>query len=129
MNFVFIFLTPVVLYSRWYSYHFVTFTFISALLTTAGSVTATVMFAIFKRVISSQKELNISASLGAQMFAFMWIGSAFSIGGWIIHFHLACLSRKKEKSANKKDNAAGGIDGAVEKKRIGLRRRLVLPRF
>lgn len=74
------------------------------------------MFTIFKRVISSQKELNISASLGAQIFVFMWIGTVFSIGGWIIHFHLACLSRKREKSAKKKDNTAGNIDGAVEKK-------------
>lgn len=75
------------------------------------------MFSIFKRVISSQKELNISASLGVQMFVFMWIGTVFSIGGWIIHFHLACLSRKMEKSAKKKDNTAGNADGAVEKKR------------
>ena len=102
MNFVFIFLTPIVLYSRWYSYHFVTFTFISALLNFAGSTIATVMYTVFQRVITSQKELNISASLGAQMFVFMWIGTAFSIAGWIIHFHLACVSRKSSKSTKRR---------------------------
>jgi hypothetical protein len=98
LNFFFIFLTPIVLLGVWYSYHFVTFAFISALLSFAGSTTATVMYTVFQRVITSQKELNISASLGAQMFAFMWIGTGFSIAGWIVHFHLAIVSRKEHHS-------------------------------
>jgi hypothetical protein len=121
-NFLCLFFTPVVLYSRFWTYHFVTLSFISSLLCTAGSVIATVMYVIFQRVISSQKELNISASLGAQMFAFMWIATAFSVAGWIVHFHLACLSRKEQKEKKKRDDVANNRVGVGEKK-PGLRRR------
>jgi len=113
MNFVFIFLSPIVLYSLWYSYHFVTFSFISALLSTTASIIATVMYTIFQRVITSQTELNIGASLGAQQFAFMWIGTAFSIAGWIIHFHLALVSRKVHHSGEKKHRIKHCLAGLV----------------
>jgi len=128
MNFVFIFLAPIVLYSRWYSYHFVTFAFISALLSTTASIIATAMFSIFKRVITSQAGLNIGASLGAQMFAFMWIGTAFSVAGWVVHFYLACVSRKDAKAEKKKDNKAAHKDSVVDEKKIGGRR-VAFPRF
>ncbi|KAN0117743.1 SUR7/PalI family domain containing protein [Hyaloscypha variabilis] len=101
-SFLLIFLSPLVLLSVWYSYHFVTFAFISALLTFAGSTTATVMYVIFQKVITSQKELNIGAKLGPRMFAFMWLGTVFSIAGWAVHLHLAIVSRKKHH-ATKKD--------------------------
>lgn len=32
------------------------------------------------------------------MFAFMWIAAAFSAAGWIVHFYLACASRKEQKA-------------------------------
>lgn len=126
LNFVFIFLTPIVLYSRWYSYHFVTFTFFSALFTFVGSAVATAMYVTFQKVITSQKELNIGAKLGAQMFAFMWIGTAFSIAGWIVHFYLACVSRKVHGS-KKKDHANTSRKVPAETKMFGLRKRLGLP--
>jgi hypothetical protein len=128
MNFICMLFGPIVLYSRWYSYHFVTVTFISSLLCTTGSVIATVMYAVFKRVISSQKELNISASLGAQMFAFMWIASAFSAAGWIVHFHLACVSRKEQKAEKQGHVTMENQQQAESEKKSGVRRR-VLPRF
>jgi hypothetical protein len=96
-NFLCVFLSPIILYSKFYSYHFVTFAFISQLLCMSATVVGTVMFVVFQRVISSQQELNIGAMLGAQMFVFMWLGTAFSVAGWIVHFYLACLGRKKEK--------------------------------
>ena len=129
MNFICMFFGPIVLYSRWYSYHFVTLSFISSLLCTTGSVIATVMYAVFKRVIGSQKELNISAILGAQMFAFMWIASAFSAAGWIVHFHLACVSRKEQKAEKKAHDTVASHEGAASEKKPGVRRRVVLPRF
>jgi hypothetical protein len=124
VSFLLIFLSPLVLLSRWYSYHFVTFAFISALLNFAGSTTATVMYVVFQRVITSQKELNIGARLGGQMFAFMWLGTVFSIAGWIVHFHLAIVSRKKHH-ATRKDRKA---EKEKEKKARG-RRCPQLPRF
>lgn len=128
MNFLCMFFGPIVLYSRFYSFHFVTLTFISSLLCTAGSVIATVMYAVFKRVIGSQKELNISASLGAQMFAFMWIASTFSAAGWIVHFHLACVSRREQKKEKQAQVVVENREGLGDEKKTGVRRR-VLPRF
>jgi hypothetical protein len=103
INFLLIFLSPLVLLSRWYSYHFVTFAFISALLTFAGSTTATVMYVIFQRVITSQKELSIGAKIGGQMFAFMW------------------LSRKKHHDTRK--------DRREREKKEGKRRCPQVPKF
>ena len=129
MNFICLFFGPIILYSRWYSFHFVTISFFSQLLCLAGSVTATVMFAAFKRVIGSQKELNISASLGAQMFAFMWIATSFSVAGWIVHFHLACLSRRKQKAEKRAHDTVLRQQAAVNEKIPGVRRRVGLPIF
>lgn len=127
MNFICMFFGPIVLYSRWYSFHFVTISFVSSLLCTAGSVIATVMYAVFKRVIGSQKELNISASLGPQMFAFMWIASAFSAAGWIVHFHLACVSRREQK-LQKSERTQHNVREPSNDDSV-LRRRLAWARF
>jgi hypothetical protein len=123
MNFICMFLGPIILYSRWYSYHFVTLSFLSSLLCTAGSVIATVMYAVFKRVISSQKELNISATLGAPMFAFMWIATAFSAAGWIVHFHLACVSRKNKRAEKSAQDTTVNQESGVNEKQGGIRKR------
>jgi hypothetical protein len=131
LNFAFIFLTPIVLFSRWYSYHFVTFAFISALFTFIGSAIATSMYVTFQKVITSQTELNIQANLGVQMFVFMWLGAAFAIAGWIVHFRLACVSRKlhndtrKERRERKKEDRAESKAGG--RKTNTLRKRLALP--
>lgn len=100
-SFLLIFLSPLVLLSVWYSYHFVTFAFISGLLTFCGATTATVMYVTFQKVITSQKELNIGAALGPRMFVFMWMGTVFSIAGWAAHLHLAIVSRKKHHATRK----------------------------
>lgn len=124
MNFLCMFLGPIVLYSRWYSFHFVTLSFISSLLCTTGSVIATVMYAVFKRVIGSQKELNISATIGAQMFAFMWIATVFSVAGWIVHFHLACMSRKEQKAEKQAHETSANEQAGTTEKGNGVRRRV-----
>jgi hypothetical protein len=88
------------------------------------------MYAVFKRVIGSQRELNISASLGAQMFAFMWIATAFSAAGCIVHFHLACVSRREQKSEKKARDTVANREGAVgNEKKTGVRRRAGLSRL
>jgi SUR7/PalI family len=100
-SFLLIFLSPLVLLSRWYSYHFVTFAFISGLLTFCGATTATSMYVTFQKVITSQKELNIGAALGPRMFVFMWLGTIFSMAGWAVHLHLAIVSRRKHHATRK----------------------------
>lgn len=125
MNFINIFLAPLVIYSRWISFPFAIWTFISALLTTAAAIIATVLFVIFRNVITSQAGLNIGASIGNQMFAFMWVGAAFSIFGFVIHLCLSCCgaSRRDVKKHNKKGRKAeekAGFVGAAAVKFKGL---------
>jgi hypothetical protein len=61
------------------------------------------------------------------MFAFMWVGTAFSIFGFIIHLSLSCCcaSRRDVKTGRRRGNKkAYGDVGSDEKKRpIGGRRR------
>jgi hypothetical protein len=90
MNVVSVFITPIVLYSRWWSFSVAVWTFIAALLAVAATVIGTAMAVIFKMAITSQPGLNIGASLGIVMFVFMWIASAFSIFGLAIHLCLSC---------------------------------------
>jgi len=123
MNFVNIFLAPIVIYSRWISFPFAIWTFISALLTTAATIIATVMFIIFRNVLTSQAGLNIGANLGNDMFAFMWIGTAFSIFGFVIHLCLSCCgaSRRDVRTGRRKGNknaySVNGVSNMNEKSR------------
>ncbi|KUJ12054.1 uncharacterized protein LY89DRAFT_673843 [Mollisia scopiformis] len=134
MNFVSIFLAPITLYSRWWSLPFAIWTFIAALLTTAASVIGTVMSVIFRNVATSQSGLNIGAEIGTDMFAFMWVASAFSIFGWLIHLCLmcCCTSRRDVRTGRRKGRrSAYGDVGSDEKKRAtaGGRRWAQMPKF
>lgn len=131
MNLVNIFLAPIVLYSRWWSFPFAIWTFISALLTTTATIIATVMFVIFKNVITSQQGLNIGASLGTDMFVFMWIATAFNIFGWLIHLCLSCCcaSRRDVKTGRRKGRvSAYGDAGSDEKRAVAGRRWVRMPK-
>ncbi|KAL3420665.1 integral membrane protein [Phlyctema vagabunda] len=132
-NFVSIFIAPVCVYSRWISFPFAIFTFISALLTTAAAIIATVMFSIFKNVITAQAGLNIGAELGTEMLAYMWIGAGSSILAWLIHLCLACCcaSRRDVKRGKKRGAKAayGHGDAANDEKKKPVRRRAALPNF
>jgi hypothetical protein len=123
MNFVNIFLAYLPLYSRWWSLFFVIWSFISTLLTVAASIIGTVMFIIFRNVITSQEGLNISARVGTQMFAFMWTASAMSLIAWIIHLCLSCCcaSRRDVKSGRRQGSkkAYGDAVGDEKKERVG----------
>lgn len=122
MNLISIFVAPVTLYSRWWSLPFVIWSFIAALLTTAAAIIGTVMFTIFRNVITSQEGINIGASLGSVMFGFMWTGAAFSILGFAIHLCLSCCcaSRRDVKSGRKRGSKHAYGDGVmVEEKGSG----------
>lgn len=82
---------------------FLVITFFAALLTIVGSVVATVMFIIFANVFeNADPSLNIKAHIGKQMFAFMWIASAFSLFGFIIQFGDCCAACCGGRKARKK---------------------------
>ncbi|KAF2441867.1 integral membrane protein [Karstenula rhodostoma CBS 690.94] len=104
LSFVLIFLMPISVFSRWWTLPVAILTFINALLCTAASVIATVMFIIFRNVISGVSELNISAEVGNYLLGFMWTASAFSIFAWLVQTGLCCCcaSRRDVKTGRKK---------------------------
>ncbi|KAF1353943.1 SUR7/PalI family-domain-containing protein [Delphinella strobiligena] len=104
LDFVMIFLQPVSVFSRWWALLVMIFTFLGALLTTVGAVIATVLFIILQNVATSVAEINIGASLGSRMFAFMWIAAACSIIAWLIQLCLCCCcaSRRDVKNGRKR---------------------------
>jgi uncharacterized BrkB/YihY/UPF0761 family membrane protein len=134
MNFVSIFITPVALYSRWWSFPIAIWTFIAALLTVAATIIATVLFTIFRNVITSQAGLNIGAALGTDMFVFMWIGATFSILGFGVHLSLSCCcaSRRDVRTGRRKGAKAAYNDGVIDEKTLATGRRskaAAMPRF
>jgi hypothetical protein len=121
MNFVSIFLAPLAIYSRWWSLPLAIWTFITALLSTAATIIATVMFIIFRNTITSQEGINIGAELGNVMFGFMWTGAAFSIFGFVIHLGMSCCcaSRRDVRTGRRKGSkkAYASEDGVMRQEK------------
>ncbi|KAK5138312.1 hypothetical protein LTR08_003373 [Meristemomyces frigidus] len=114
LSFVMMFLVPLSVFTRWATFPIMFFTFFAALCTTVATVVATVLFVIAKNAVTSVSQINISANIGVEMFAFMWIGAATSILAWLIMLGqcCCCASRrdiKKGKKAGSKK--AWGPDG------------------
>lgn len=130
LEFVMIFFVPFSVASRWATLPIMFFTFFGALCTTVATVIATVLFIIMKNVITSQNTLNIQASLGIQMFAFMWIAAAASILAMLIMLGQCCCCasrrdvRRGKKTGSKKawrDSETPGISEKHERRpRRGL---------
>ena len=121
LNFVSISVVPLALYSRWWSLPLSIFTFIAALLTAAAAIIATVMFTVFRNVVTSQAGLNIGAELGTQMMAFMWIGAGTSILGFGIQLCLSCCcaSRRDVRTGRKVGRRSAYREGVERKEHVG----------
>ncbi|KAF1987972.1 integral membrane protein [Aulographum hederae CBS 113979] len=105
LNFLMIFVVPLSVFSRWATLPIMIFTFLGALCTTVATVIATVMFIIFRNVTNNAgSDININLNLGNQMFAFMWIATAFSIFAWLIQLGecCCCASRRDVKTGRKR---------------------------
>ncbi len=115
LTFVMIFLAPLAVYSRWASLPLMVGTFLAALCTTVAAVIATVMFIIMQRAITQVEQLNIGASIGIEMFAFMWIAAGAAVLAWLIQLSLCCCcaSRRDVKTGRKRGSMkAWRDDGA-----------------
>ncbi|EMC97502.1 hypothetical protein BAUCODRAFT_33218 [Baudoinia panamericana UAMH 10762] len=104
LSFLMIFLVPISVFSRWATLPIMMFTFLAALLVTVAAVIATVLFTIMQDAITSQTSLNIGASIGREMFVFMWIAAATSILAWLIMLGqcCCCASRRDVKTGRKR---------------------------
>ncbi|KAI1389884.1 SUR7/PalI family-domain-containing protein [Hypoxylon trugodes] len=103
LDFVLIFITPVVLYSRWWSLPFSFVALLATLLVLIATALGTAMSLIFKYALTSQTDLNVNADVGVKMFAFMWIATGFTLLAFIIHAGLGCCctSRRDMRTGRK----------------------------
>jgi hypothetical protein len=131
MNLVSIFIAPIALYSRWWSFPLTIWTFIAALLTTAAAIIGTVMAVVFRNVATSQTSLNIGASIGTDMFAFMWIGAGASIIGFVIHLGMSCCcaSRRDVRTGRRRGRKSAYGEASLDEKKPFGGRRFNIPKF
>jgi hypothetical protein len=116
------------LYTRWASLPNVILNFLAALTTTAATIIATVMFIIFRNVFKGAPQLNIEASVGIQMYAFMWIASGCNIISWLIQFGMCCccISRRDVKRGRRQKEETGAVEiQRKTRKRFGFGRKSV----
>lgn len=108
-------------YSKWWAFVITILLALNAVIVIAASVIATVMFTIMQNEFQNNiTEVNIGASVGTEMFAFMWVASACCLIPFVIHLCLSCccLSRRDikrgkggEKYAEKDATMATAVDG------------------
>jgi len=125
VNFVMIFLIPLSVFSRWATLPIMILTFLGALFTAVAAVIATVLFIIMQNAITSVTEINVGASIGTEMFAFMWIAAGTAVLAWLIELCLTCCcaSRRDVKKGKKRGSKHAwetGTPGVTEKPRRGL---------
>ncbi|KAB5572639.1 SUR7/PalI family-domain-containing protein [Coniochaeta sp. 2T2.1] len=101
LTFLLVLLSPLVLWSRWYSLPFALISLVDAILIVAASVIGTVISWVFKYAAESQSALNIRAAVGTRMMVFVWIASGFALLAFVIHAGLGCCC------ASKRDIATG----------------------
>jgi len=101
LTFILVLVSPLVLWSRWYSLPFALVSLIDAIMIVAASVIGTVISWVFKYAAESQSDLNIRAYVGTRMMVFVWIASGFAIMAFVIHAGLGCCC------ASKRDIATG----------------------
>ncbi|KAI2638827.1 SUR7/PalI family-domain-containing protein [Hypomontagnella submonticulosa] len=103
LSFVMIFVSPIVLKSRWWSLPVSFFALLATLLVLIASALGTAMSLIFKYALTSQTDLNVSADVGTKMLAFSWIATGFTALAFIIHAGLGCCctSRRDIRTGRK----------------------------
>lgn len=113
MDFVMIFLTPLSLFSKLVSIPITVLTFLAALCTTIATVLGTVIFIILTNAAKSQTALNLGAKVGKEMFAFMWVATAFSLFALAVQLSLCCCCRSRRK-AKKEFRKSHQLDDEAE---------------
>ncbi|KAI1467965.1 SUR7/PalI family-domain-containing protein [Daldinia caldariorum] len=121
LDFVLMCLTPVVVFSRWWSGLLGFLAFLSTLLVLIASALGTAMSLVFKYALTSQTDLNVKADVGIKMLAFMWIATGFTLISFIIHASLCCFCTSRRDIRTGRRNARHLKDvGSKEKGRTTM---------
>lgn len=103
LAFVLVFLSPIAIFSRWWSLPMAILSGVTFILIFAASTIASVISYVFKFAATAQSSLNIDAYVGIKMFAFMWIATGCALVGFILHAGMGCCctSRRDLKKGTK----------------------------
>ncbi|KAI0965498.1 SUR7/PalI family-domain-containing protein [Xylaria arbuscula] len=101
-------ISPIVLFSRWWSLPVGILSGISALVVVVGAILGTVIAYIFRAALNSQPDLGVQASIGTEMIAFQWAAAGFNLLAFLIHAGLGCCctSRRDLRTGRKGGRAA-----------------------
>lgn len=104
LSFVMTFAVLTSIYTRWITLLIMLLTLLNAIFVAGASVIATALFIIMRNVLTSNTAVNIGASIGVPMFAFMWTASACAIFAFLIQLALSCCcaSRRDVKTGRKR---------------------------
>ncbi|KAJ3572844.1 hypothetical protein NPX13_g4910 [Xylaria arbuscula] len=96
-------ITPIVIYSRWWSLPVGLLSGLSTLVIVVGAILGTVIAYVFRAALNSQPDLGVEASIGTQMLAFQWTAAGFNLLAFIIHAGLGCCctSRRDLRTGRK----------------------------
>lgn len=103
LAFVLVFLSPIAIFSRWFSLPMAMISAVTFVLIFAASTIASVISFVFKYAATAQSSLNIHAYVGTRMFVFMWISTGCALVGFILHAGMGCCcaSRRDLKTGRK----------------------------
>lgn len=90
LAFALVFLSPIAIFSRWWSLPMSFISAITFVLILAASTIASVISFVFKYAATAQSALNIHAYVGIKMLAFMWIATGCALVGFVLHAGMGC---------------------------------------
>ncbi|KAM5352440.1 hypothetical protein ACJ41O_005163 [Fusarium nematophilum] len=100
VNFVLIFLSYLVVRTRWWSLLLSILAAIAAILVSVATIIATVISIAAKVALTAQDQLNIRANIGMKMFAFMWIATIFTDVAFLLHAAMGCCCKPDRRQAS-----------------------------
>lgn len=115
LNFVLIFLSPLVIRTRWYTLGLAFLGAIAGLLVTVAAIIATVISIAASIALTAQDELNIRCDIGVPMFAFMWIAAICTDVAFLLHSALGCCCRPQR--GNRSPAVSGSASPALSSER------------
>lgn len=112
LNFVMLLLSPVAVFSRWWSLPIAFLSGVNALLILLAAALATGISVAFKIAATSQQDLNIGATIGVKMFVFMWLAAGFTGIAFLLHAGLGCCgtSRRDIRTGRKEIRPARVVE-------------------
>ncbi|KAL7936982.1 SUR7/PalI family domain-containing protein [Trichoderma chlorosporum] len=116
LNFVLLFLTPLVLKSRWFSLLISLIGAVAGIVLTVAAVIATVISVAAKIALTAQDQLNISCDIGVKMFAFMWIAALSTDFAFLLHAAMGCCCAPEKKSRGFNSGAASPSGSGMQEK-------------